>query len=76
MSTSLAVAINIVLDAGIVIAILSVLGWRIRAQTRDTMHARFVERRRGADRREVDRPVPADAERRRAQRRASGPLTA
>ncbi len=76
MSTSLTVAINIILDAGIVIAILSVLGWGIRHQTRHMMHSRSVERRRGSDRRRVDRPLPAHAERRRAQRREGGPLTA
>jgi hypothetical protein len=76
MSPSLAVAIIVLLDVAIVIAILSILGWGLRAHRRDLLHGRFLGRRRVADRRRLDRAVPAHGERRRGQRRAGGPLTA
>jgi hypothetical protein len=68
MSTSFAVAINVVLDTAIVVAILAVLGWGMRAQVRD-MRLQFVERRRESERRRSGRGIPAHGERRTERRR-------
>jgi hypothetical protein len=70
MSPSLSTIINVVLDAGIVLAILSVLVWGIVTHRRDVLGRLFTERRRGVDRRRVVQPRPVHAERRRAERRA------
>jgi hypothetical protein len=76
MSMSSAVAINIVLDIGIVVAILSVLGWGMRAQVRDMKAPFVVERRRRRERRAAERVGSGHPERRRGERRGSGPVTA
>jgi hypothetical protein len=65
---SLAVAINIILDVGIVLAILAVLVWGMRAQVRD-LKMLSGERRDGTERRRVARRFPAHAERRAVERR-------
>jgi hypothetical protein len=74
VSSSTAVALNIVLDTAIVFAILAVLVWGIRAQVRDLSPQ--VRERRGAERRHAVRAVPAQADRRRAERRSGRPATA
>ena len=67
MTMSSVVAINVILDAAIVIAILAVLGWGMRAQFRD-MRAPWAQRRRVGERRRHARPMPPHAERRESQR--------
>jgi hypothetical protein len=74
MSPSLATVINIVLDAGIVLAILFLLVWGIVANRRDLLRRVFIERRRGVDRRRTIQARPVHAERRRAERRAPRPI--
>ena len=73
MSPSLATIINIVLDAAIVIAIVSLCAWGIVANRRDSLRLGFVERRRGRDRRASSQPRPAGSERRGGERRAPRP---
>ena len=70
MSPSLATVINVVLDAAIVIAIVSLLVWGILANRRDGFRLGVAERRQGRDRRRAARPRPAGPERRRGDRRA------
>lgn len=74
MTSSLATAINVVLDGGIVVAIVSLLGWGIRDQRRHERRLTFVERRRGVDRRRRVTPFPAQAERRASDRRVGRPI--
>ena len=77
MTTSLTVALNVVLDVAIVAGILSVLRWGMGAQIRDMKAIELAQRRLGSERRRTARPVPAGGERRREQRHEQGgPLTA
>ncbi len=76
MTTSLTVALDVVLDTAIVVGILSVLRWGMRAQIRDMKAMELAERRLGGDGRQTARPVRTHAEQRHEQRRESGPLTA
>ncbi len=75
MSATTAIIINVVLDIGIVVAIVSHLGFASRGQAQ-LLTAEVRERRRGRERRRQPRPVPAHAERRRTERRTGYPVTA
>ena len=76
MTTSLTVALNVVLDVAIVVGILSVLRWGMRAQIRDMKAMSSPSAGSEATGGGLLVRFRLHAERRHAQRRERGPLTA